>query len=220
MSMLAAFASLRRLHRLFGDDTHAVDTRPRSAREHGYTLSVVSLCRWLRAWRSTSARTRTRAEVNVRPQTPCECEQAQDKTSQHKKVPGAPASVANFCPNFKDASFCFCTVRWASCDSRHTGASAEDIAERDRLMAELGLDENFFQAVGGQACARLQISGCAAVFVNNEFMARLLKKQSFMAVVDGRTAAVSDEQHARTGRRARGGHLMCASRQAPECRHR
>ena len=43
----AACASLWRLPRLFGDDTHAVDTRPRWAREHGTHILRGSLCRWV-----------------------------------------------------------------------------------------------------------------------------------------------------------------------------
>ena len=43
----AACASLWRLPRLFGDDTHAVDTRPRWAREHGIHILRGSLCRWV-----------------------------------------------------------------------------------------------------------------------------------------------------------------------------
>ena len=43
----AACASPWRLLRLFGDDTHVVDTRPKWAREHGLHTECGSLCRWV-----------------------------------------------------------------------------------------------------------------------------------------------------------------------------
>ena len=65
---LAACASLWRQPSLFGDDTHAVGTRPRWAQEHGIHTECGPLCRWVASLAHRQVLgTRTWAEVNVRP---------------------------------------------------------------------------------------------------------------------------------------------------------
>ena len=64
----AACANLWRQPSLFGDDTHAVGTWPRWAREHGQHSLCGSLCRWVPSLAHRQVLgTRTWAEVNVRP---------------------------------------------------------------------------------------------------------------------------------------------------------
>ena len=63
----AACASHWRQPSLFGDDTHAVVTRPKWAREHGVHTEWSPMSVGCEPGPSIGARTRTRAEVNVRP---------------------------------------------------------------------------------------------------------------------------------------------------------
>ena len=63
----AACASQWRQPSLFGDDIHAVGTRPKWAREHGVHTEWSPMSVGCEPGSSTGARTRTRAEVNVRP---------------------------------------------------------------------------------------------------------------------------------------------------------
>ena len=79
----------------------------------GYTLSVVLYDGGLRAWRIDKCTNKDAGRNERKTPTPCECEhaQGQDKTSQDKKVPGAPASVANFVRISRMHRF-FCTARW------------------------------------------------------------------------------------------------------------
>ena len=64
----SACASLWRLPSLFGDDTHAVGTRPKWAREHVIHIYCGSLCRWVASLAHRQVlETGTRANVNVRP---------------------------------------------------------------------------------------------------------------------------------------------------------
>ena len=88
MSMSCCMCELWRLPRLFGDDTHAVNTRPRWARKHGIIFCVVpyvgGLLVWLPVWPIDKCSNKDGGRSERKTPTPCECEQAQGQTRQDK----------------------------------------------------------------------------------------------------------------------------------------